>query len=82
MVSPQQVGIEQQANLYKQQLADAGFSGTALLDLQTSKGIVRIKINCPADKLEQFMTAYANVLVMSLRSMNLEVRVHTEEKKG
>lgn len=80
MVNPQQVGVEQQAEQYKQQLANAGFSGTALLDVQTSKGIFRIKLNVPPDKLEQVMTAYTNMLTMSLRAMNLEVKTHVEEK--
>ena len=79
MVTPQQLGVDQQLNQYKQQFAGAGLSGNALVDVIASRGIIRIKIDVPPDKLEQFINNYTNVIVMSLKSMNLEVKTHVDK---
>jgi len=75
MVNPQQTQVDQ----FRQQMANVGFSGTAILDIHPSTGIIRIKVNIPSEKLEEFMTSYTNVLKMSLTAMNLEVKIHIEE---
>lgn len=72
-------GVEQQVAGFRQQMANVGFTGSAIIDIHPNTGIIRIKLNVPPEKLGQFITNYTNVLKMSLNAMNLEVKTHIEE---
>ena len=84
MDKSQQKVIEKQVNQARQQSAQTGFSGTAILDIHPSTGIIRIKVSpIPPEAVQQFITNYANVLVMSLNALNIDVKTHVaEEAKG
>jgi len=76
--------FEEQMKQVKQQAAQAGFSGTAIVDVHPKQGIVRIKVNTnPPESLVPFMTNYARMLSVFLSGMNIEARVHfaDEEKR-
>lgn len=73
-----------QMEQFRQQWANAGFSGMAILDVHPATGIIRIKLNVPPERLEQFVANYTNILKMSLNAMNIEVKTHIakEVKSG
>lgn len=74
--------IEQQVEQKKQQAAQTGLSGTAILDIHPATGIMRLKINLvPPEKLGEFITNYAKVITMSLSSVNISVKTHVAEKE-
>ena len=74
--------FEQQINQTRQQAAEAGFSGSAIVDVHPSKGIVRIKISTsPPESLASFVTNYLQFLNMSLGAMNVEARIHIAEEE-
>ena len=74
--------FEQQINQTKQQAAQAGFSGSAIVDVHPSTGIFRIKITTsPPESLASFVTNYIQFLTMSLAAMNVETRVHIAEEE-
>lgn len=72
--------FEQQIEQARQQVAQTGFSGTAIIDVHPSDGFLRlkVKINSP-EKLVEFMTNYPKVLVMSLGMANIQAKVHISE---
>ena len=73
--------FEQQVAQRKQQSAQAGLSGTAILDIHPATGIMRLKINLvPPEKIGEFIKNYANVVTMSLNAANISVKMHTEEE--
>ena len=73
--------FEQQVAQQKQQSAQAGLSGTAILDIHPATGIMRLKINLvPPEKIGEFIKNYANVVTMSLNAANISVKMHTEEE--
>lgn len=77
--------MEQQVSQYRQQVAQAGLSGTAILDIHPSSGIIRLKVNLiPPEKIGEFITNYSNFLVMSLSAMNVTTKTHvaTETPKS
>ena len=74
--------IKQQVEQKKQQAAQTGLSGTAILDIHPTTGIMRLKINLtPPEKLGEFITNYAKVITMSLNSVNISVKTHIDEEK-
>lgn len=74
--------IEQQVERQKQQAAQGGLSGTAILDIHPTTGIMRLKINLiPPEKIGEFVTNYANVIIMSLNSVNISVKTHVAEEE-
>ena len=74
--------IEQQVAQHKQQAAQGGISGTAILDIHPTTGIMRLKINLvPPEKIGEFITNYAKVITMSLNSVNISVKMHMAEKE-
>ncbi len=65
----------------KQQAAQAGVGGKALIDIHPSTGIVRIKVVMnPPEMLPEFMRSYGNVLATTLGMMNLEARIHVSDE--
>ena len=74
--------FEDQMNQARQQAAQAGFSGTAIVDAHPSTGILRIKIiTTPPESLASFVTNYLQFVNMSLRTLNIEARVHIAEEE-
>jgi hypothetical protein len=74
--------FDQQMNQSKQQAAQAGFSGSAIIDAHPSTGIIRIKLTTsPPESLASFVTNYIQLLNMSLGAMNVETRVHIAEEE-
>jgi len=74
--------IEQQVEQKKQQAAQTGLSGTAILDIHPTTGIMRLKINLtPPEKIGEFIVNYAKVITMSLNSVNISVKTHVAEKE-
>ena len=74
--------IEQQVEQKKQQAAQTGLSGTAILDIHPATGIMRLKINLtPPEKIGEFIVNYAKVITMSLNSVNISVKTHVAEKE-
>jgi len=65
----------------RQQAAQQGFSGRAIIDVHPSKGLVRMKIEMnPSERLPEFMRRYAGGLAVTLSMMNLEAKVHLAEE--
>jgi len=74
--------IEQQVEQHKQQASQGGLSGTAILDIHPTTGIMRLKINLtPPEKIGEFITNYARIITMSLNSVNISVKTHVAEKE-
>ena len=76
--------FENQMNQFREQARQAGFSGSAIIDVHPSSGIIRIKMAVPSPaNLEAVVANYAQFLSMSLGAMNIEARVRfaEEEKK-
>jgi hypothetical protein len=74
--------FDQQMNQSKQQAAQAGFSGTAIIDAHPLTGIIRIKLTTsPPESLASFVNNYIQLLNMSLGAMNVETRVHIAEEE-
>ena len=74
--------VEQQAAQSKQQAAQSGLSGIAILDIHPTTGIMRLKINLvPPQKKGEVITNYAKVITMSLNSVNISVKTHIAEKE-
>ncbi len=74
--------MEQQVAQSKQQAAQGGLSGTAILDIHPATGIMRLKINLiPPEKIGEFVTNYAKVITMSLNSVNISVKTHVAEEE-
>ena len=75
---------EDQMNQFREHMARSGFSGTAIIDVHPSAGIIRIKVTVPPPaNLATIVANYAQFVSMSLGAMNIEARVHfaEEEKK-
>ena len=74
--------FEDQMNQARQQAAQAGFSGTAIVDAHPSTGILRIKITTtPPESLASFVTNYLQFVNMSLLTLNIEAHVHIAEEE-
>lgn len=72
--------FEQQMEQARQQIAQTGFSGTAIMDVHPSSGFLRLKVNVsPPEKLVEFMTNYANLAVTLLAVMNIQAKVNIAE---
>ncbi len=76
--------FEDQMNQFREHAARAGFSGNAIIDVRPGSGIIRIKVDTtPPESLRSFITGYTQFLDLSLRSMNVQARIHiAEEEKG
>jgi len=75
---------EDQMNQFREQARRAGFSGSAIIDVHPSAGIIRIKVNTtPPENLKPFITGCTQMLNILLAASNIEARVHfaEEEKK-
>jgi len=72
--------FQRQIEQSKQQAAQIGFSGSAIVDVQPASGIIRLKISStPPESLKPFITNYINFLMMSLNTMNVDVKIHISE---
>jgi len=72
--------FQQQMEQARQQVAQAGFAGSAVIDVHPSDGFLRLKVKVdPADKLMEFMTNYADIVAMTLVMMNIQVGVHVDK---
>ena len=70
-----------QVNEVREQAAQAGLSGSAIIDVRPQAGFVRVKVkmNSP-EMLPEFMRNYANVLATTLGMMNFEAKIHVSEE--
>ena len=74
--------LDGQLNQFRQQAAQAGFSGTGILDVQPISGLIRLKLNTvPPEKLSQFTEGFSQCLAMMLNGMNIQVKVHIERER-
>jgi len=74
--------FENQMNQYREQARQAGFSGSAIIDVHPSSGVIRIKLSVPPQSnLRDFINGYTKVLTMSLGMMNIEAKVHFTEEE-
>ena len=72
--------FQRQIEQSKQQAAQIGFSGSAIVDVQPASGIIRLKVSSsPPESLKPFITNYVNFLMMSLNAMNVDVKIHISE---
>lgn len=79
VINPQ---MEEQVAQYRQQSAQTGFSGTAILDVHPLEGIIRLKVNpTPPGSVKDFTNNYSNMLVMSLNALNIDVKVHVAQEE-
>jgi len=70
----------QQIEQARQEVAQAGFSGTATVDSHIYKGFIRLKVEVnPPENLAEFMVIYTDALVMILAAMNLNVGVYIDK---
>ena len=71
---------DQQIEQARQQVAQVGFAGTAVIDVHPSDGFLRMRVKVdPADKLMEFMTNYADIVTMTLAMMNVQAKVHIDK---
>jgi hypothetical protein len=69
--------FQQQIEQARQQVAQTGFGGTAVIDVHLAKGFFRVKIEVnPPEKLVELMTNFVNILVMALAMLNIHAKVH------
>ena len=69
-------------NQFREHAARAGFSGNAIIDVRPGSGIIRIKVDTtPPESLKNFITGYIQFLDLSLRSMNVQARIHIAEEE-
>lgn len=74
-------GMEQQVENIRQQAVQAGISGSALVDIQPSRGIIRVKVNMPSkEQVRPFTQNYGQVICASLQGLNLSVKRHIAEE--
>lgn len=74
--------LDGQLNQFRQQAAQAGFSGTGILDVQPISGLIRLKLNTvPPEKLSPFTEGFSQCLAMMLNGMNIQVKVHIERER-
>ena len=74
--------IEQQIAQTKQQAAQTGFGGQAILDVHPTTGVVRIKVKTTSpESLKAFMDQFPQFLAMSLTAMNIEVKLHVAREE-
>lgn len=72
--------MEGQLNQFKEQAAQAGFSGTAIMDVQPKSGVIRLKLSTkPPEGLKAFTKNFSQVMTMMLGGMNVQVKIHIEE---
>ena len=72
---------EDQMNQFREHMARSGFSGTAIIDVHPSAGIIRIKVNTtPLENLKPFVTGCAQMLNILLAASNIEARMHVSEE--
>jgi hypothetical protein len=72
---------EDQMNQFREHMARSGFSGTAIIDVHPSAGIIRIKVNTtPPQNLKPFTTGWAQMLNIMLTASNIEAKMHVSEE--
>jgi len=72
--------LDGQLNQFRQQAAQAGFSGTGILDVQPTSGLIRLKLNTvPPEMLRSFTEGFSQCLAMMLSGMNIQMKVHLEQ---
>ena len=72
---------EDQMNRFRDHMARSGFSGTAIIDVHPSTGIIRIKMNTARpEQLKPFITGYAQMLNILLTASNIEAKMHVSEE--
>jgi len=70
-----------QLNQFRQQAAQAGFSGSGIMDVHPSTGVIRLKLNTlPPEALKSFTENFSQALAMMLGGMNIQVKVHIERE--
>jgi hypothetical protein len=64
----------------RQQAAQMGFGGTAIMDVQPARGIIRLKLGLtqPA-QTGPFTIRYANIIATLLGAMNVQTKLYQEE---
>jgi len=68
---------EDQMNQFREHMARSGFSGTAIIDVHPSAGIIRIKVNItPPQNLKPFTTGCGQMLNILLALMTPEERLY------
>jgi len=72
---------EDQMNQFRQHMARSGFSGTAIIDVHPSSGIIRIKVSVtPPEQLKPFTTGCGQMLNILLAASNVEAKMHISEE--
>jgi len=72
---------EDQMNQFREHMARSGFSGTAIIDVHPSAGIIRIKVNVmPPQNLKPFTTGCDQMLNILLAASNIEAKMHISEE--
>jgi len=72
---------EDQMNQFREHMAKSGFSGTAIIDVHPSTGIIRIKVNVsPPQNLKPFTTGCGQMLNILLAASNIEAKMHISEE--
>ena len=72
---------EDQMNQFREHMARSGFSGTAIIDVHPSTGIIRIKVNVtPPENLKPFTTGCGQMLNILLAASNIEPKMHISEE--
>lgn len=70
-----------QLNHFRQHAAQAGFSGTGILDIHPTSGVIRLKLNTvPPEMLRSFTENFSQALAVMLDGMNIQVKVHIEQE--
>jgi hypothetical protein len=73
--------MEQQIAQTRQQSAQAGFGGNAILDVHPTSGVIRMKVKTASpETLRAFMANFPQFLVASLSAMNIEVKVFVNQE--
>ena len=70
-----------QLNRFREQAAQAGFSGTGIMDVHPSIGVIRLKLSTvPPETLKPFTQNFSQALAMMLGGMNVQVKIHVEQQ--
>jgi len=74
--------MEGQLNQFRQQAAQAGFSGTSIIDVQPKSGIIRLRLNITSPNgLKVFTENFAEGIGVMLGAMNIQVKIHVEQEE-
>ena len=74
--------MQSQLNQFREQAAQAGFSGTGILDVHPASGIIRLKLTIPPPANQKaFVRQFAEGLVIMLSGMNISTKIHFAEEE-